>query len=83
MPDCIAINHKGYLDTFIELGRMNIVKAEERFLIGKNKKGFIFGFKAKVRLETSSNSDIGASALVMPITNLNLDYIMVDKYGIL
>ena len=81
MPDCIAFNHTSYLDVFIEQGRMNIVKEEERFLIGKNKQKFIFGFQGKIRLETSSNEDIGASALITPLSN-GYDYVMLDEFGI-
>ena len=61
---------------------MNIVKEDERFLIGKNKSNFIFGFKAKIRLETSSNEDIGASGLLMPLSN-GYDYVMIDEFGLL
>jgi len=37
MPDILAIHHDMYLETFIEKGRMNIVRAENRFLLVKNK----------------------------------------------
>lgn len=76
------MDHPAYLDNFIEKGKMNIVKVEERFLIGKNKSGFIFPFKVNIRLETNSNDDIGASGLVMPFTD-NLDYLLINKFGIL
>ncbi|CAD8104301.1 unnamed protein product [Paramecium sonneborni] len=82
MPDSIAQYHDMYLDNFIELGRMNIVMAEQRFLILKNKEQFIIPVYAKVRLENYSNSDFGSSALITQINQQNY-YILISRYGIL
>ncbi|CAD8169424.1 unnamed protein product [Paramecium octaurelia] len=82
MPDSIAQYHDMYLDNFIELGRMNIVMAEQRFLILKNKQQFIIPVYAKVRLENYSNSDFGSSALITQINQQNY-YIVISRYGIL
>ncbi|CAD8110068.1 unnamed protein product [Paramecium sonneborni] len=82
MPDSIAQHHDMYLDNFIELGRMNIVMAEQRFLILKNKESFIIPVHAKVRLENYSNNDFGSSALVTKINQQNY-YIVISKFGIL
>ena len=59
---------------------MNIVKAENRFLIVKNKRNFIFPVRAKVRLDNYSTEDFGASALITPI-NLGYSYIISDSFG--
>ncbi|CAK94142.1 unnamed protein product (macronuclear) [Paramecium tetraurelia] len=82
MPDSIAQYHDMYLDNFIEFGRMNIVMAEQRFLILKNKESFIIPVYAKVRLENYSNSDFGSSALITQINQQNY-YIVISKFGIL
>ncbi|CAD8184232.1 unnamed protein product [Paramecium pentaurelia] len=82
MPDSIAQYHDMYLDNFIELGRMNIVMAEQRFLILKNKQQFIIPVYAKVRLENYSNNDFGSSALITQINQQNY-YIVISRYGIL
>ena len=42
------------------------MKSERRFLLVKNKLGFIFPIIAKVRLETDLGIDFGSSALILP-----------------
>ncbi|CAK75457.1 unnamed protein product (macronuclear) [Paramecium tetraurelia] len=81
IPDIIAEVHDQYLDNFVESGRINIMKSDRRFLLVKNKLGFIFPIIAKVRLETDLGSDFGSSALILP-TYQNYHYIMLNKYGL-
>ncbi|CAD8059998.1 unnamed protein product [Paramecium primaurelia] len=57
------------------------MKSDRRFLLVKNKLGFIFPIIAKVRLETDLGSDFGSSALILP-TYQNYHYIMLNKYGL-
>ena len=80
IPGAIAVDHNKYLDNFIEKGNMTIVNQSQRLLFGKNKSLFIFAFIAKVKLETSSNEDLFATALATP-HNMNFQYIMLDKFG--
>lgn len=85
MPIAFASHHDQYLNNFIERGislnhikgRMQIVKAENRFLVVKNKQKFIFPVGAKIRLDNYSTEDFGASALISPI-NLNYHYLIPD-----
>ncbi|CAD8063278.1 unnamed protein product [Paramecium sonneborni] len=81
IPDIIAKVHDQYLDNFVERGRINIMKSDRRFLLVKNKLGFIFPIIAKVRLETDLGADFGSSALILP-TYQNYHYIMLNKYGL-
>ncbi|CAD8067182.1 unnamed protein product [Paramecium sonneborni] len=81
IPDIIAKVHDQYLDNFVERGRINIMKSDRRFLLVKNKLGFIFPIIAKVRLETDLRTDFGSSALILP-TYQNYHYIMLNKYGL-
>ncbi|CAD8149760.1 unnamed protein product [Paramecium pentaurelia] len=81
IPDIIAEVHDQYLDNFVERGRINIMKSDRRFLLVKNKLGFIFPIIAKVRLETDLGCDFGSSALILP-TYQNYHYIMLNKYGL-
>lgn len=55
------------MDTFVETGRMNVVKADNRVLYIKNKDMFIVPVTARVRLENYTNNDFGASALLNKI----------------
>ncbi|CAK75992.1 unnamed protein product (macronuclear) [Paramecium tetraurelia] len=82
IPDIIAEVHDQYLDNFVERGRINIMKSDRRFLLVKNKLGFIFPIIAKVRLETDLGSDFGSSALILP-TYQNYHYIMLNKHGLM
>lgn len=58
------------------------MKSEKRFLLVKNKKGFIFPIVAKVRLETNIFNDFGSSALILPAYN-NYHYILLNYYGLI
>lgn len=70
------------MDTFVETGRMNVVKADNRILYMKNKDMFIFPILAKVRIENYSNNDFGASALLHKI-NTQYYYLLLNNYGML
>ncbi|CAD8050843.1 unnamed protein product [Paramecium primaurelia] len=82
IPTIIARVHDQFLDNFVEQGRINIMKSEKRFLLVKNKKGFIFPIIAKVRLETNLYNDFGSSALILPADN-NYHYILLNYYGLI
>lgn len=82
MPEILSIHHDMYLNNFIEKGRMNIVMADNRFLLIKNKNKFILPVNAKIRLENYSTEDFGASALITRI-NLQMYYLVVNKFGLL
>ena len=66
IPKIIAEVHDIYLDNFVERGRINILKSDNRFLLVKNSNGFIFPILAKVKIETSLPNDFGTSALILP-----------------
>ncbi|CAK65785.1 unnamed protein product (macronuclear) [Paramecium tetraurelia] len=82
IPKIIAKVHDQFLDNFVEQGRIHIMKSEKRFLLVKNKKGFIFPIIAKVRLETNLFNDFGSSALILPANN-NYHYILLNYYGLI
>ncbi|CAD8064038.1 unnamed protein product [Paramecium sonneborni] len=82
IPKIIAKVHDQFLDNFVEQGRINIMKSDQRFLLVKNMKGFIFPIIAKVRLETNLFNDFGSSALILPSDN-NYHYILLNYNGLI
>jgi len=76
----LAIHHDMYLMNFVQKGRMNIVKSEHRFLLIKNRNGFVVPVEGKIRLENYSTTEFGASALITRIITDN-HHILLNKYG--